>query len=160
MCEIYVSKIWETSKCCADGWSGCGHPACVRLKVGRGRQQETQAEHPWKLPDPCSACPRAKLCPSQLQLPGRGLISDGAPWGVMRAKSTGQENPGALSVRGLNQAVWHVGTTGVGQTVDRSGFQASFWGSPQRDWCLNTLGKALARGSGCQGYFVCCCPFG
>lgn len=150
------------------GWSGCGHPACVRLKVaetvglevgregsGRHRQSIPGSYQTLALPAPG---PSSTLLSLSFQEEASSQMEPS--WGEMRAKSTGQENPGALSVRGLNRAVWHVGTTGVGQTVGRSDFQASFWGSPQRDWRLNTLGKALARGSGCQGHFVCCCPFG
>lgn len=72
------------------------------LEVGRGRQRGHRQSFPGH---PCSACPRAELYPSQPQIPRRGLISDGAPLGGVRAKSAGQEGPGALGVKGLNRAV-------------------------------------------------------
>lgn len=68
--EIYVSKNWVNFKVLC-GWSGCGHPACVRLKVaeiaglgvGREREEwrETQAEHSLEAILLC--LPWAKLCP-------------------------------------------------------------------------------------------------
>lgn len=113
--EIYVSKNWVNFKVLC-GWSGCGHPACVRLKVaeiaglgvGREREEwrETQAEH---------SLEAILLClPSGQALPFLCLSFQKEPSQGVRAWSAGQEGPGALSVR---TSTWHVGTTGVGQTV-------------------------------------------
>lgn len=78
------------------------------------------------------------------------------PPGGVRAKSAGQEGPGALGLKGLDRAVWHVGTTGVGQTVEVASRSRS--GEAHKEIGISILGKALVKGSGCRGYLVCCCP--
>lgn len=95
------------------GWSGCGHPACVRLKVaeiaglevGREGSGGRQAEHPWK--PSCSACPRAKLYPFSASASRKSLMSDGAPPSPgSESKECRPGGPGALSVRA---STWQYG---------------------------------------------------
>lgn len=136
------------------GWNGCGHPACVRLKVaetaglevgregsGRHRQSIPGSHQTLALPAPG---PSSTLLSLSFQEEASSQMEP--PWGEMRAKSTGQENPGALSVRGLNRAVWHVGTTGVGQTVDRSDFQGLILGKSTKGVASQYTGKDPGQG--------------
>lgn len=68
--------------------------------------------------DPCSACPRAKLYPfSASTSRKRPHLRWSSLWGV-RARSAGQRGPWDTECAGFNQAVWRVGTTGVGQTLE------------------------------------------
>lgn len=75
-----MSKNWVNFKVLC-GWSGCGHPACVRLKVA--------------------------------EIAGLEVGREGS--GEQRVQARGSRG---TECKGLNLAVWHVGTTGVGQTVE------------------------------------------
>lgn len=105
-----MSKTWVNFKVLC-GWSGCGHPACVRLKVaeiaglGVGREGGG-GRHRQSIPGSHLALPVLGgqalpfLCLSfqeeashQMEHPPTHT-----PQGV-RAWSAGQEGPGALSVR-------------------------------------------------------------
>lgn len=104
--EIYVSKTWVNFKVLC-GWSGCGHPVCVRLKVaeiaglGVGRERGG-GRHRHSVPGSHLALPAQgpssilSLC---LSFQEEASLSDGAPppqppqQGV-KARSAGQEGPG------------------------------------------------------------------
>lgn len=118
-----MSKNWVNFKVLC-GWSGCGHPACVRLKVaeraglgvGRGRGVEGDPGRASRKPS-CSACPWAKLYPFSASASRKRPHFRWRPLKGVRARSAGQEGPGGTECERLHPAVWHVGTTGVGQTV-------------------------------------------
>lgn len=107
-----MSKTWVNFKVLC-GWSGCGHPVCVRLKVaeiaglGVGRERGG-GRHRQSVPGSHLALPAQgpnsilSLC---LSFQEEASLSDGAQ--ARRVQGTECES---LSLR--------VGTTGVGQTVE------------------------------------------
>lgn len=108
-----MSNNWGNFKVLC-GWSGCGHPACVRLKVaeiagsevGREGSGRRQAEHPWK--PSCFACPRAKLYPFSASASRKRphvRWSPPPPIGS-ESKECRPGGPGALSVRA---STWQYG---------------------------------------------------
>lgn len=131
---------------------------CVRLKVaeiaglgvGRVGGGGRRAEQPWK--PSCSACPTLSLT----QLPGRGLAVRWSPWQGVRARSTGQEGPGALSVR---SSTWQDGMLALpvlGRQWKRlpgiilgkptKGLASQYSGGGPWPWGLETKGTWFAAG--------------
>lgn len=122
-----MSKTWVNFKVLC-GWSGCGHPVCVRLKVaeiaglGVGRERGG-GRHRQSVPGSHLALPAQgpssilSLC---LSFQEEASLSDGAPTPTPPPPAESEQGAQARRVQGTEceSLSLRVGTTGVGQTVE------------------------------------------